>query len=152
MIALGHHRAGLFGTDAALLAAVAAAGEAVGERVWPLPIGHRHREDLASDIADLRHCLPAGGGAPGDGAPGYGAPGYGAPGYAGGRLLPDASHAAAFLREFAGAGAPWAHLDIAGVDLAEEGNALAATGQPTGFGARLLDALVERHFEDPHRV
>ncbi len=105
----------------------------MGERVWPLPIGQRHREDLASEIADLRHCLPAGSGA------------------SGGRLLPDASHAAAFLREFAG-GAPWAHLDIAGVDLAEEGHALAASGQPTGFGARLLDALVERHFEDPHRV
>ncbi len=54
VVALGHHRAGLFGTDPPLLAALAAAGEAVGERSWPLPIGEEHRRDLASDIADLR--------------------------------------------------------------------------------------------------
>ncbi|MDB5412405.1 MAG: hypothetical protein JWR10_740 [Rubritepida sp.] len=126
--ALGHHRAGLFGNDAALSAAVAAAGEAVGERLWPLPIGGQHREDLKSDIADLRQCMPAGT-----------------------RFTPDASHAAAFLREFVG-GVPWVHLDIAGVETAEEDDSLAAKGSPTGFGVRLLDALVERHFEDPHRV
>ena len=126
--ALGHHRAGLFGNDAALGAAVAAAGEGVGERLWPLPIGERHRADLKSEIADLKQCMPAGRGP-----------------------QPDASHAAAFLREFAG-GLPWAHLDIAGVDLAESEDGLAAKGTPTGFGVRLLDALVERHFEDPHRL
>ena len=126
--ALGHHRAGMFGTDAALMAALAAAGEAVGERLWPMPIGARHREDLRSDIADLRQCAPAGSGA------------------FGGRLLPDACHAAAFLREFAG-DVPWAHLDIAGMDTAEEAHALGPAG-PTGFGARLLDRLVAMRFED----
>ena len=126
--ALGHHRAGLFGNDAALGAVVAAAGEVVGERLWPLPIGERHREDLKSDIADLRQCVP-------DGT----------------RFTSDASHAAAFLREFVG-GLPWAHLDIAAMDTAETEGLLAAKGTPTGFGVRLLDALVARHFEDPHRV
>lgn len=126
--ALGHHRAGLFGNDAALGAAVTAAGEVVGEKLWPLPIGERHRADLKSDIADLLQCMPAGKG-----------------------LQPDASHAAAFLREFVG-GVPWAHLDIAGVETAESDEFLAARNTPTGFGVRLLDALVERHFEDPHRV
>jgi leucyl aminopeptidase len=128
VVALGHQRAGLFCEDAALAAAVRAAGDAVGEPVWPLPIGGRHREDLRSDIADLRQCAPAGSGA------------------WGGRLLPDASHAAAFLREFVGE-TPWAHLDIAGMETAEDDDGLAAKGQPTGFGVRLLDALVERHFE-----
>ncbi|WP_135469511.1 leucyl aminopeptidase family protein [Crenalkalicoccus roseus] len=122
--ALGHHRAALFGTDAALLAQVAAAGEAVGEPVWPLPIGARHREDLASDIADLRQCAT-------------------------GRLLPDACHAAAFLREFAG-GVPWAHLDIAGAARRAEEEPLGPKG-PSGFGARLLDALMAMYFEDPDR-
>nr|WP_249731822.1 leucyl aminopeptidase family protein [Roseococcus sp. SDR] len=126
--ALGHHRAGLFGNDAALGAAVTAAGEVVGERLWPLPIGQRHREDLKSDIADIRQCMPAGRGP-----------------------QPDASHAAAFLREFVGT-LPWAHLDIAGVDTAETEEFPAAKGTPSGFGVRLLDALVERHFEDPHRL
>ena len=126
--ALGHHRAGLFGNDAALGAAVTAAGEMVGERLWPLPIGERHRADLLSDIADLRQCVPAGKGP-----------------------QPDASHAAAFLREFVG-DLPWGHLDIAGVETAETTESLAAKGTATGFGVRLLDALVERHFEDPHRL
>jgi leucyl aminopeptidase len=121
--ALGHHRAGVFGTDPALMAAAAAAGEAVGEPLWPLPIGAAHREDLDSAIADLRQCASPGGG----------------------RLLPDASHAAAFLREFAGS-VPWAHLDIAGVDTAEAAHALGPAG-PTGFGARLLDRLVAMRFE-----
>jgi len=125
--ALGHHRAGLFGNEAALATAVAAAGEAVGEHLWPLPIGEAHRRDLDSPIADLRQCAPAG------------------------PLLPDACHAAAFLREFVGL-LPWAHLDIAGVAMASGCKGLAPRGAPTGFGARLLDALVERHFEDPHRV
>ncbi|WP_165943247.1 leucyl aminopeptidase family protein [Roseicella aquatilis] len=122
--ALGAHRAGLFGTDAALLAQCAAAGEAVGEPLWPMPIGQRHREDLASDIADLKQCAT-------------------------GRLLPDACHAAAFLREFVGDTA-WAHLDIAGVEMRATAAPLGPKG-PSGFGARLLDALVAHYFEDVDR-
>jgi len=117
--ALGAHRAGLFGTDAGLLAQAAAAGEAVGEPLWPMPIGARHREDLHSDIADLKQCAT-------------------------GRFLPDACHAAAFLREFAGGA--WAHLDIAGVDTRAEPAPLGPKG-PSGFGARLLDTLVSMYFE-----
>jgi leucyl aminopeptidase len=129
--ALGHHRAGLFGNDAALMAALSACGEAVGEPLWPLPIGESHRADLDSDIADLRQCAPS---ARGEG-------GWPA------RFLPDACHAAAFLREFAGDGA-WAHLDIAGVHTQDAAHALGPAG-PTGFGARLLDALVAAGFEEP---
>jgi len=123
--ALGHHMAGLFTNDPALAAHVAAAGAAVGEQVWRMPIGESHRRDLDSDIADLRHCVP-------------------------GRGQPDACQAAAFLREFV-ADVPWVHLDIAGMDLHEEACDGAAAG-PTGFGVRLLDRLVAQHFEDPHRV
>jgi leucyl aminopeptidase len=122
--ALGAHRAGLFGTDATLLAQAQAAGEVVGERLWPMPIGARHREDLRSGIADLRQC-------------------------ASGRYLPDASHAAAFLREFVGE-VPWAHLDIAGVDTRAAAEPLGAKGA-SGFGARLLDMLVAMYFEDHDR-
>lgn len=121
---LGHHRAGVFGTDAALLAQATAAGDAVGELLWPMPIGARHRADLFSDIADLKQC-------------------------ASGRGQPDACHAAAFLREFTGT-TPWAHLDIAGVAMREDQGPLGSPG-PTGFGARLLDALVAMYFEDPDR-
>lgn len=121
--ALGHQRAGLYGTDAALLAQVAAAGEAVGEPVWPLPMPERLREDLRSPIADLRQCAPAG------------------------PMLPDSLHAAAFLREFVAPGLAWAHLDIAGVAVRQEATPLGPKG-PSGFGARLLDRLIERHYEE----
>lgn len=128
--ALGHHRAALFGNDPPLLAAVAAAGAAVGEEVWPLPVTEAHRADLASDIADLRQC-------------------------ASGRGQPDACHAAAFLQAALeeapppAPAVPWAHLDMAGQALRPEGE-----GRPgaTGFGVRLLEQLVASRFEDPHRL
>lgn len=123
--ALGHHMAGMFTNDPALAAHVAAAGEAVGELVWRMPIGESHREDVESDIADLRNCKP-------------------------GRMQPDACQAAAFLREFVD-DTPWVHLDIAAMDTAEQATDQHAMGA-TGFGVRLLDRLIAQRFEDPHRA
>jgi leucyl aminopeptidase len=123
--ALGHEMAGLYTNDGALAAAVAAAGAAVGERVWQLPIDKSHEEALRSDIADQRHCSPQ-------------------------RGQPDASQAAAFLRSFVGE-VPWVHLDIAGVESRAEADDHHAKGA-TGFGVRLLDRLVRDRYEDPHRV
>lgn len=122
VVALGHHRAGLFATDAALATHAAAAGEAVDELLWPMPLTEGHAEALRSGIADLRNCSPE-------------------------RWQPDACHAAAFLKHFAG-DIPWAHLDIAGVEAREEDEALGPRGA-TGFGARLLDRLVSLRFETP---
>jgi len=125
IVALGHHMAGIFANDDALAAAVAAAGAAVGERVWRMPIDPSHRDALKSDIADLRHCSPE-------------------------RMQPDASQAAAFLREFVG-DTPWVHIDIAGVENAEDATDRTTKGA-TGFGVRLLDRLIADRYEDPHRV
>jgi leucyl aminopeptidase len=125
VVALGHQMAGMFSNDPGLASHVAAAAEAVGERVWQMPIGETHRRDLDSAIADLRHCVP-------------------------GRGQPDACQAAAFLREFVG-DVPWVHLDIAGMDLHEAADDTQPAG-PTGFGVRLLDRLVAARFEDPHRA
>jgi leucyl aminopeptidase len=122
--ALGHEMAGLFDNDPGLAAHASAAGATVGEKLWRMPIGERHRSDLNSDIADLRHCLS-------------------------GRLQPDACHAAAFLREFAGP-TPWLHLDIAGMDVREKADDRHPAGA-IGFGVRLLDRLVAQHFEDVER-
>jgi leucyl aminopeptidase len=116
VVALGHVTAGLFANDDAWAACVAAAGEAVGERLWRMPIDASHREALTSDIADIRQCVP-------------------------GRGQPDACQAAAFLREFAGQ-TPWVHLDIAGVECRDAADERYAKGA-TGFGVRLLDALME---------
>lgn len=117
---LGHHMAGLFDNDPALAAKISTAGSAAEEPVWRMPIAEAHRRDLDSDIADIRHCLT-------------------------GRLLPDACHAAAFLREFVGK-TPWAHLDIAGVEAREDACDRNAAG-PTGFGVRLLNRLVQQAFD-----
>ncbi|MFC3127012.1 leucyl aminopeptidase family protein [Pseudoroseomonas globiformis] len=126
--ALGHQRAALYGNDPVLAAALCAAGEAVGERLWPLPVTEADRRALDSDVADLRQCSPE-------------------------RGQPDGSHAAAFLREFLG-GEPlgWAHLDMAGmVGEAAKGKD-APLSIPGGFGVRLLCTLVGARFEDPHRL
>ncbi len=137
--ALGHHRAGLFGNDDGLRDAVLRAGDAVGEPLWPMPIGPAHLADLRGGAADLRNCLHPG------------------TGWAG-RFVPDACHAAAFLREFAGGAdgeasprhVPWAHLDIAGTESRAEDAPLGPKGA-TGFGARLLDRLVRDRFEERRR-
>jgi leucyl aminopeptidase len=120
--ALGSQRAGLFASDAALAAAIAAAGESVAERVWPMPLSDGYAQALESDIADIRHCSPE-------------------------RRQPDACHAAAFLHRFAG-DTPWAHLDIAGMEWRSEADDPWPEGA-TGYGARLLDRLVAARFEDP---
>jgi len=120
MVALGQVMGGLFGNDAALAAHVAAAGAAVGEPVWPLPPGHADMEVLQSDIADIRQCSTD-------------------------SRVPDAIHAAAFLRRFVG-DTPWAHLDIAGMETRAEATDRHAAGA-TGFGVRLLNRLVMQRFE-----
>jgi leucyl aminopeptidase len=125
VVALGHDMAGCFDNDPALAAAAAAAGAAVGEPLWRMPIAETHRRALDSDIADLKHCVDE-------------------------RGQPDACHAAAFLREFVGE-SPWLHIDIAGVESREEASPHHAKGA-TGFGVRLLDRLIADRFEDPHRV
>ena len=122
--ALGNHLAGLFSTDDVLAAHVAAAGAAVHEPAWRMPLAEGYRKALDSDIADIRHCSD-------------------------GQRQPDACHAAAFLRTFIG-DTPWAHLDIAGVDSREKPTDRHGAG-PTGWGVRLLDRLIADRFEDPHR-
>ncbi|GAB0116256.1 putative cytosol aminopeptidase [Acidisoma sp. 7E03] len=121
-VALGHEMAGVYGNDDLLAAHLAAAGVAVGERVWPMPVTPAQREQLVSDIADIKQCLT-------------------------GPLVPDASLAAAFLGRFVGE-TPWAHIDIGAVDAREEAEGRYPAG-PTAFGVRLLDQLVAARYEDP---
>ncbi len=108
--ALGHRCAAVLGTDEALIARLRAAGERVGERLWPLPLWPDYDEDLRSPFADLKNI--------GDGSAGT-------------------IVGAAFLKAFVPAGVPWAHLDIAGVAHHDKATPHAAAGA-TLFGARLL--------------
>ncbi len=109
IIALGHHAAAVMGNDDALVEELRAAGEASGERCWPLPLWKEYREQLDSTTADLQNV----GGRPG------------------GSIT-----AAAFLKEFVG-DATWAHLDIAGTAYGEGKLPYQRKGA-LGFPTRLL--------------
>ena len=107
VIALGHYAAGLMGCGAPLLDALRAAGEATGERLWPLPLWPVYGQALKGRFADLKNM--------GDGTAGT-------------------ITAGAFLKEFVPEGIPWAHVDIAGTAWKEAPEADGAPGA-TLFGA-----------------
>lgn len=109
LMALGMHTAAVFGNDQPLVEQLTAASDATDESIWQLPLEHRYRPQLASDVADIANL----GGK-----------------YAG------ATTAALFLNDFV-AGIPWAHLDIAGTMQAEKDDGWRSQGA-TGFGTRLL--------------
>ena len=110
-IALGASRAALYSTSEELAAALLAAGEASGDRLWQMPLTQEYRQALDSPVADLSNVPRQ--------APGAGS-----------------ITAALFLREFAGT-TPWAHLDIAAAARSgSDDGELTAGG--TGFGVRLL--------------
>jgi leucyl aminopeptidase len=113
IIALGHEHAGLFSNDDDLAQRILAAGNAVGEKCWRMPLGDAYDKQIKSEIADMKNV----GGRPG------------------GSIT-----AAQFLQRFTN-GKPWAHLDIAGTAWSGKDSATIPKGA-TAFGVRLLDRLV----------
>jgi leucyl aminopeptidase len=107
-VALGSLYACILGTDQGVVDAVLAAGRAVGEPAWQLPLVPEYRDDIKSSVADIKN---VGGEA--------------------GTIT-----AALFLQEFVD-GVPWAHLDIAGPAFTEKDLPHAPRGA-TGYGVRLL--------------
>jgi leucyl aminopeptidase len=116
--ALSEHYAGLFANNDDLAARLEAAGKAVGERLWRLPMGEEYDRELKSLIADMKNI---------------------------GGARAGSITAAQFLQRFV-KDVPWAHLDIAGVVWNEKGTALAAPGA-TGFGVRLLNRFIADNYE-----
>ncbi len=125
IVGLGHEYAGLFSNSDELSGKLIAAGQAVGEELWRMPLaapGESYDKNLKSAIADMQNI---GGGR------------------AGGSIT-----AAQFLQRFVN-GKPWAHLDIAGMAWAAKDLPTTPKGA-TAYGVRLLDRLVADHFEgDP---
>jgi leucyl aminopeptidase len=120
VVALGEKIAGLMGNDDAWVEQVRAAGDRVGETLWPLPLPTEYRKQLDSEVADLRNI---------------------GSGSSGGALT-----AGLFLQEFVD-GVPWAHLDIAGPARAGADDGYLVKGG-TGFGVRTLLELAQS-FEPP---
>ena len=71
IVALGHEQAGLFTPDDELAERLLAAGAAVGERLWRMPLGNDYAKHIKSDIADIKNVGPR---APGRGHGGRGVP------------------------------------------------------------------------------
>src|SRR6266446_7193296 len=55
IVALGHHRAGLFSNNDELAERLTAAGKSVGEPLWRLPLGEAYDRDIDSDAADMKN-------------------------------------------------------------------------------------------------
>jgi leucyl aminopeptidase len=121
--ALGDDYGALFANSDAVAQRVAAAGAAVGEETWRLPIHPSTVDDIRSRVADVRNVVE--GGAPG------------------------ASIGAAFLQEWVKPGQDWAHLDIAGVAWRDSGAPTIPPGA-VGWGVELFDQLT-RNAEAPAR-
>jgi leucyl aminopeptidase len=109
MIALGDQITGAMGNDDALFRDIGAAGDAVGETMWQLPLYGDYRRLIDSNVADVKNI---------------------------GERYGGAISAAWFLAEFVG-DTPWIHLDIAGPAWAEKVSDLGPKGG-TGVPVRTL--------------
>ncbi|HKT20243.1 MAG TPA: leucyl aminopeptidase [Stellaceae bacterium] len=118
IVALGHEHAGLFANNEQLAARLIAAGQAVGEKLWRMPLADAYDKLMDSDAADVKNI--------------------------GGREAGSIT-AAQFLQRFVN-GVPWAHLDIAGTTWSKKDAPTVPKGA-TGFGVRLLDRFVSEHYE-----
>lgn len=116
IIALGNEAIGLFSNNDALSDSLIRAGSDTYERVWRMPLYEEYRDQLKSDIADIKNI--------------------------GGRNAGSVT-AAMFLQEFVG-NVPWAHLDIAGtafLDDKKRYNNKGATGSPVRLLIDFLEHL-----------
>ena len=119
IVALGHENAGLFANNDELAERLVAAGKAVGEHVWRLPLAESYDRAINSDAADVKNIA-------GD--------------RAAGSII-----GAQFVQRFVN-NVPWAHLDIAGVAWSKKDTPTVPKGA-TAFGVRLLDRFVADYYE-----
>jgi len=113
IVALGDVCTGAFGNNQELVDKVITAGTEAGERIWQMPMFEEYKEQIKSEVADIKNTGGRNGGA---------------------------ITAALFLAEFAG-DTPWVHLDIAGTSMREKGQNYLGKGA-TGVAVRTLVNLV----------
>jgi leucyl aminopeptidase len=118
LVALGFECAGLMTPDDGLARDLVEAGEAVGERLWRLPLWDEYLENLKSEWADMKN--------------------------AGGRNA-GTINGGIFLKQFAPRGVPWAHIDFAAAAHMEKEQAGWPAGA-TGFGVALAVEFLKRRF------
>ena len=118
IVALGQEYAGMFSNDDKLSERLTKCGEAIGERVWRMPLGPEYDKMIDSKFADMKNTGGRWGGA---------------------------ITAAQLLQRFVGK-TPWAHLDIAGTAMGSPQTEINKSWA-SGWGVRLLDHLVEEYYE-----
>ncbi len=120
IVSLGSEYAGLFSNDDKLSNQLIKAGENMEEKVWRMPLNKNFDKLIDSKNADMQNINYVGGAG--------------------------STTAAQFLQRFILNKTPWAHLDIAGMAFSKYGGAL-NSGGATGYGVRLLNKLIEDHYE-----
>ncbi len=118
VVALGSVYAGFYSTDDAIAGQLIAAGKAVREPVWRMPLDEAYDEQIKSDIADMKNT--------------------------GGRWGGSIT-AAMLLKRFTN-DVPWVHIDIAGMAWYDKDKPTVPKGA-SAFGVRLLDRFVAENCE-----
>jgi leucyl aminopeptidase len=116
VVALGNTCSGFYATNEETAVEFAAAVKQAGEQMWRMPLLEELKDQLKSDVADLKHTGDRWGGS---------------------------ITAALFLREFIGDVKNWVHADIAGPVTTERAVGWCPKGA-TGHGVLTYVALVER--------
>ncbi|WP_061977828.1 leucyl aminopeptidase [Aureimonas sp. AU20] len=119
IVALGNQHAGLFSNNDELANRLLAAGLETGEKVWRMPLGKDYDKMIEGKFADIKNV---------------------GNGRSAGSIT-----AAQFLQRFVN-DVPWAHLDVAGTAMGSPSNEYNQSWA-SGFGVRLLNRLVEEHYE-----
>ncbi|MBA4275794.1 M17 family metallopeptidase [Flavobacterium sp.] len=111
----GYECAALFTNNDSVSKKLQEYGDAVGERLWPLPLWDCYKSDIESDIADVKNYS--------------------------GKPVAGAISAAKFLEYFTENHKAWAHLDIAGVAFVDD--EFAKSKHATAYGVHLLTKFIE---------
>jgi leucyl aminopeptidase len=122
VVALGNTCSGFYATNEETAVEFAASVKQAGEQMWRMPLLEELKDQLKSDVADLKHTGDRWGGS---------------------------ITAALFLREFIGDVKNWVHADIAGPVTTERAAGWCPKGA-TGHGVLTYVALVERAAHAAH--
>lgn len=112
---LGYSSAGLFSNDDTLAEKLINAGNRSDERLWRMPLWDDYKQDMLSDIADIKNLSS--------------------------KPVAGSITAAKFLEYFTEGHKNWAHIDIAGVAFADSEFAKMRTA--TAFGVHLMYRFID---------
>lgn len=110
MVALGSAASGIMGNNDEFVKNIIATGRYSGEKYWQMPMWQEYRDNMNSDVADMKNTGTRNGGA---------------------------SAAGMFLKEFVTDDVKWAHIDIAGTAFLDKPQKEFCKGA-TGAGLRTL--------------